>query len=232
MVKNRKIEQKDKALSTRSLILEKSLDMINKIGVVEFRIDNLASDLGLSPGNITYHFSRKEDICVILWSDFIRKLNVYNATFSSMLDVKQAFLIIRAINKLIYDYRGVIMFRGGDLRVIHEDKDSEGGISFTLLSRQLFERILRILRRNGYAVELTDELLKSTLLNVESILMRWWINKAVILEDADSADTDIARLINRNSLLVLFAMYAVCTDKGMREFRTIAEIVNKEEMEA
>ena len=43
MVKNRKIEQKDKALSTRSLILEKSLDMINKIGVVEFRIDNLAS---------------------------------------------------------------------------------------------------------------------------------------------------------------------------------------------
>lgn len=232
MVKNRKIEQKDKALSTRSLILEKSLDMINKIGVVEFRIDNLASDLGLSPGNITYHFSRKEDICVILWSDFIRKLNVYNATFSSMLDVKQAFLIIRAINKLIYDYRGVIMFRGGDLRVIHEDKDSEGGISFTLLSRQLFERILRILRRNGYAVELTDELLKSTLLNVESILMRWWINKAVILEDADSADTDIARLINRNSLLVLFAMYAVFTDKGMREFRTIAEIVNKGEMEA
>ena len=190
MVKNRKIEQKDKALSTRSLILEKSLDMINKIGVVEFRIDNLASDLGLSPGNITYHFSRKEDICVILWSDFIRKLNVYNATFSSMLDVKQAFLIIRAINKLIYDYRGVIMFRGGDLRVIHEDEDSEGGISFTLLSRQLFERILRILRRNGYAVELTDELLKNTLLNVESILMRWWINKAVILEDADSADTE------------------------------------------
>ncbi len=232
MVKNRKIEQKDKALSTRSLILEKSLDMINKIGVVEFRIDNLASDLGLSPGNITYHFSRKEDICVILWSDFIRKLNVYNATFSSMLDVKQAFLIIRAINKLIYDYRGVIMFRGGDLRVIHEDEDSEGGISFTLLSRQLFERILRILRRNGYAVELTDELLKNTLLNVESILMRWWINKAVILEDADSADTDIARLINRNSLLVLFAMYAVFTDKGMREFRAIAEIVNKGEMEA
>lgn len=232
MVKNRKIEQKDKALSTRSLILEKSLDMINKIGVVEFRIDNLASDLGLSPGNITYHFSRKEDICVILWSDFIRKLNVYNATFSSMLDVKQAFLIIRAINKLIYDYRGVIMFRGGDLRVIHEDEDSEGDISFTLLSRQLFERILRILRRNGYAVELTDELLKNTLLNVESILMRWWINKAVILEDADSADTDIARLINRNSLLVLFAMYAVFTDKGMREFRAIAEIVNKGEMEA
>ena len=232
MVKNRKIEQKDKALSTRSLILEKSLDMINKIGVVEFRIDSLASDLGLSPGNITYHFSRKEDICVILWSDFIRKLNVYNATFSSMLDVKQAFLIIRAINKLIYDYRGVIMFRGGDLRVIHEDEDSEGGISFTLLSRQLFERILRILRRNGYAVELTDELLKNTLLNVESILMRWWINKAVILEDADSADTDIARLINRNSLLVLFAMYAVFTDKGMREFRAIAEIVNKGEMEA
>ena len=169
---------------------------------------------------------------MILWSDFIRKLNVYNATFSSMLDVKQAFLIIRAINKLIYDYRGVIMFRGGDLRVIHEDEDSEGGISFTLLSRQLFERILRILRRNGYAVELTDELLKNTLLNVESILMRWWINKAVILEDADSADTDIARLINRNSLLVLFAMYAVFTDKGMREFRAIAEIVNKGEMEA
>lgn len=219
-----KTEQKDKVLSTRSIILDKSLEIINGIGVVDFRIDSLATTLDLSPGNITYHFSKKEDICLVLWTDFIEKLEVYSATFSNLLDVKQTYLIFRAINRLMYDYRGIIMFRGSDIRVINDDEASDN--SFSSLSGELFSRACSVLRKNGYIDNSSEQLASPDILSdLQTIVLRSWINKASIESILLADEKSVSDIVNYNALLVLYSMYPSFTDKGRREFAEVARFV-------
>ena len=85
----------DDEVSTREMILRRSLELINARGMVDFRIDTLAQSLGLSPGNITYHFSRKEDICVALWEQYLEDYGQVVRSLTTLLDMKQLFLLNR-----------------------------------------------------------------------------------------------------------------------------------------
>ncbi|MEG2318629.1 MAG: TetR/AcrR family transcriptional regulator, partial [Rikenellaceae bacterium] len=61
MKKEAKIDRTN--VTTRELIMQKTLEIVNDRGMADFRVDLLSSTLGLSPGNITYHFDKKEDLC-------------------------------------------------------------------------------------------------------------------------------------------------------------------------
>lgn len=51
-----------KSGSTPDRILSTALRLFNSSGVDRVAIYKIASDLGMSPGNLTYHFARKQDI--------------------------------------------------------------------------------------------------------------------------------------------------------------------------
>ena len=52
--------------SNRELILERALTLFNEQGIEGVGVRELARDLGLSPGNVSYHFKRKDDLVVAL----------------------------------------------------------------------------------------------------------------------------------------------------------------------
>ncbi len=213
---------KNKDNSTRNIILSKSLELINNIGVVDFRIDNLASVLSLSPGNITYHFSKKEDICIVLWEKFLTKLDTYDIMFSKMLDLKQSFLILRSICKLIYDYRGVVMFRGGDIRTIMDDETNHRSLKQHILP--VLNKISFLLQINQYINEPEKD--KEIDKIVQTLIIRWWINQTAI-EQADISANSLAKGINQSALLFLFSFYPLFTEKGISEFQEIATRVRQ-----
>ncbi len=227
MKKNEQNTAKNKNSSTRNIILTKSLELINCIGVVDFRIDSLASSLSLSPGNITYHFSRKEDICIVLWEKFLNKLDTYDIMFSQMLDLKQSFLILRSICRLIYDYRGVVMFRGGDIRTIVDDETDHR--SFKKHIHPILSTIATWLQTNGYINESADgdKEIENTL---QTLIVRWWINQAAI-EQSGISSSLLVKETNRSTLLLLFSFYPLFTEKGIREFEEITERVKQNDMD-
>jgi AcrR family transcriptional regulator len=47
---------------TRERIIERSILLFNRKGLRNVAIDRIASDLKISPGNLTYHFPRKQDL--------------------------------------------------------------------------------------------------------------------------------------------------------------------------
>jgi len=47
---------------TRQRILLRSIALYNRHGIQNVAIDRIASDLKISPGNLTYHFKRKDDL--------------------------------------------------------------------------------------------------------------------------------------------------------------------------
>lgn len=51
-----------KPISTRDRIIKSSIALFNKRGLQMVAIEHIATDMGISPGNLTYHFKQKNDL--------------------------------------------------------------------------------------------------------------------------------------------------------------------------
>src|SRR5699024_9135894 len=63
--------------STRDRILQASLDLFNTQGERNITTNHIASHLGMSPGNLYYHFCNKPMIVAELFNEFERKMEVF-----------------------------------------------------------------------------------------------------------------------------------------------------------
>lgn len=214
----------DEEISTREMILRRSLELINTRGMVDFRIDTLAQSLGLSPGNITYHFSRKEDICVALWEQYLEEYGQVVRSLTTLLDMKQLFLLNRINIHLNYKYRGVVVFRSADMGAM--SRDLEAGRENEEEHFTIARRVMQLLAQNGYLTEdVTPEIIEG--INAyHYIMMRWGINfayQAYLPEEVESK-------LDYLSLLTLHALYPTLSQKGRDEFAEIMEKVTTDNL--
>lgn len=218
-------EIKPNSQSTRELILEKSLRLINSQGMIDFRIDTLATSLSLSPGNITYHFSRKEDICSTLWKDYMNNYTRVQVTLTSLLDLKQVYLMNRANMILAYKYRGVLIFRSADFGAMCRDEqiNRENIAKHLTITDQLYDLLIA----NGYAIPRkgNEDSYEFTKIN-HYLTLRWAINLAFQLHD----EHQIKHNLDRFALLCLHTIYPVLTPKAREQFLEIAEKVKNKQI--
>lgn len=86
-------------MSTKERILSKALELFNVYGVKEITLRRLAQELGISQGNLNYHFKKKHEIVSALYFQLVEKLNeemisitihqpqldfLYHSTYASM----------------------------------------------------------------------------------------------------------------------------------------------------
>lgn len=210
--------------STREVILRRSLELINAGGMVDFRIDTLARSLGLSPGNITYHFSRKEDICLALWERYLDEYGSVVRSLTTLLDIKQYYLLNRINIRLDYKYRGVVMFRSSDLGAMSRDREvnRENEERHFAIAR----RAMQLLGQNGYLrKEAARQIIEGTNL-YHYVLTRWCLNFAYQTYPADEVESKLDYI----ALLSLHALYPTLSDKGRAEFAEILEKVSADDL--
>lgn len=63
-------------IKTRDKILESAISLFNQFGYSNISMQRLASELGLSPGNLTYHFPKKEDLMLALYLMFKKEIGI------------------------------------------------------------------------------------------------------------------------------------------------------------
>lgn len=205
-------------VSTREMILRRSLDLINSKWMVEFRIDTLATSLGLSPGNITYHFSRKEDICVALWEQYLEEYGQVVRSLTTLLDIRQLYLLNRINIRLNYKYRGVVVFRSADLGAMN--RDMEAGRVNEEEHFAIARRVMTLLGQNGYLDKGATKDIVGGTNTYHYIMMRWCINFAYQAYEPDEVEAKLDYL----ALMSLHALYPTLSKKGQDEF---AEILAK-----
>lgn len=203
--------------STRLTILSKANDMISEFGMTDFRIDNLSKLLSLSPGNITYHFPKKEDISTALWDDVIENIPViYSNHFTPLFDIKQLFLLLRAIFIENYKYRGVIAYKLGDMAVLKRTVLLNDNNLYKNVSTVFYD-MLCVLNKNGYIKEYSKESIRSEHDLIIGLLFWFFINESLKGNEKD----DVNLMAHDYGVTVIYPLVNMMTERGIVQFNDI-----------
>lgn len=105
--------------STRDRILKASLQLFNRHGVRKVPLAMIASQIGISPGNLGYHFKTKSDIVIALFPALAEKMREVKRP-DGPFDPKAAARNWIEVFQTLWQYR---FFFNGLIQLLSEDRD-------------------------------------------------------------------------------------------------------------
>lgn len=95
---------------TKDEILKSALRLFNEMGVAQVSLRTIAGDMGISLGNLTYHFKKREEIIEALYLALVEKLD---QMIGKELDAKSQFELLFRIPSVtisgFYEYRFLML---------------------------------------------------------------------------------------------------------------------------
>ena len=93
--------------NTRERILQASLALFNAQGLPAVSTHKIAAELGISPGNLHYHFKAKELIVTWLFRRFEQRMEALNASTGRIVAIDDLWLALHLRFEAIGEYRFV-----------------------------------------------------------------------------------------------------------------------------
>jgi AcrR family transcriptional regulator len=90
---------------TAERILEVTLALFNRFGEPNVSTTLISAELGISPGNLYYHYPAKEELINSLFDRFERGLNELLNASDGVRDVEDAWFFMHTLFELIWQYR-------------------------------------------------------------------------------------------------------------------------------
>lgn len=188
----------------REKILETALELFNNKGYANVGVREIARKLKISPGNLSYHFPKKEDILFGLLENFSSINNEYYAWFAEVETTNLNFLLL--MEKIFHNqfkHRGVYI---GNQFVQQELRDSVGYNYKQTANRrtQAFRKIFEELSQNKQLVLTANDV--EFLVSYMTLFGRFWISEAFLLEkERDENEVVVYYLIMLAKQLSFFA---------------------------
>ncbi len=90
---------------TAERILEVTLDLFNRFGEPNVSTTLISAEMGISPGNLYYHYPAKDELINSLFAAFERSLNDLLQAADGVRNVEDAWLFFHMLFELIWQYR-------------------------------------------------------------------------------------------------------------------------------
>lgn len=90
---------------TAERILLASLELFNRFGVPNVSTTMIAADLGISPGNLYYHYPAKDELINGLFTRYESALAELLPASQSVRDVEDAWFFMHSLFELVWQYR-------------------------------------------------------------------------------------------------------------------------------
>ena len=91
---------------TRERIVETSLVMFNRLGAPNVTTADIADEMGISPGNLYYHFRNKDEIIGELFAALERRLDaLLDPRVRGVVNVEDLWLFLHLLFEAMWDYR-------------------------------------------------------------------------------------------------------------------------------
>ncbi len=90
---------------TAERILETTLALFNRFGAPNVSTALISSELGISPGNLYYHYPAKEELVNALFERYRLAMDTLLAAGPDVRDVEDAWFFLHSVFELIWEYR-------------------------------------------------------------------------------------------------------------------------------
>lgn len=158
-------------MKTRDKILKKSLNLFNDQGERKVTTNHIAAALGMSPGNLYYHFRNKEEVIYELFQHYkAQTLSLLMAPEDRPLTYIDKLGYFEGLLENMWEYR----FLHRDLEQLTAD-NSLLQAHYQQFSRQLMAQGLRLFQRlseSGLIEAAADEV-EALILNIWVIITSW-----------------------------------------------------------
>lgn len=129
-------------MKTREKIIETALNLFNEKGYANVGVREIARNLGISPGNLSYHFSRKEDILFVLAKKHsLNNDRSFEDFFETEATLENFLLLMLRIMKSQYLHRGALL----ELSLLSRDIQTEDRLQYAQTSKRRQDDLKHIL---------------------------------------------------------------------------------------
>ncbi|MBO9686047.1 TetR/AcrR family transcriptional regulator [Roseateles chitosanitabidus] len=90
---------------TAERILEVTLDLFNRFGEPNVSTTLISAELGISPGNLYYHYPAKDELINALFGRYEKALSELLGAVDNVRDVEDAWLFFHMLFELIWQHR-------------------------------------------------------------------------------------------------------------------------------
>jgi AcrR family transcriptional regulator len=90
---------------TAERILEVTLELFNRFGEPNVSTTLISAELGISPGNLYYHYPAKDELINSLFDRYEKSLNELLNASEDVRDVEDAWFFMHTLFELIWQYR-------------------------------------------------------------------------------------------------------------------------------
>lgn len=201
-------------MSTKDKILEKSLELFNNQGVHNVGVRDIARALEMSPGNMSYHFPKKEDVILAL----MEKMSEGNSVCFEAYGQKEPSLL-----SFIALYEDLFTNQFGYRGLLIGNTEFEEVLRKRYAYKKTYEKrvnqlnnILIGLRNKGvlHLSEPDQEMFLSFL----AFFGRSWIHESFLYQQDASAKETIQHYIN----LLKWQLSLIATEKGKSQLTQVA----------
>jgi AcrR family transcriptional regulator len=173
---------------TAERILEVTLDLFNRFGEPNVSTTLISAELGISPGNLYYHYPAKDELINSLFDRYEHSLNELLRAADGVRNVEDAWLFFHMLFELIWQYR--FLYR--DLNDLLSN------------NRRLEKHFQFVLQNKGKAVaSILDGLSRGNAVRIESrelepiatamvVLLTYWLSFEYVRDPRRALEPDSA----------------------------------------
>ncbi len=154
---------------TRDRIIKRSIALFNRRGLQYVAIDHIASDLKMSPGNLTYHFKRKRDLIRATLDVLQRRLHEALAKATTVTNAEESAAHLISIFRTFWDFR--FFFNALTYLLTDDAQLCKEYFEFRDRSLQTIEDDLKQLRDRGFFLDITPP--NTFRLHAENVWSQW-----------------------------------------------------------
>ena len=157
---------------TAERILATALDLFNRYGEPNVATTLIALDMGISPGNLFYHFPAKELLVNALFDEYVHDMDQLLPAATDVRDMEHAWFFMHSLFELIWRHR--FIYR--DLNdLLSKNRHLEGQVKGVLQRKQqAFEAMLSGLQEQGLLSQGAFE--RQSCATHMVVLLTWWLS--------------------------------------------------------
>jgi len=204
-------------MKTRDKIIHTALELFNECGERNVTTNHIAAHLGISPGNLYYHFRNKEDIIDSIFDQYVNYLAEHFQPHSEgqvTLEIMMRYL--DSMFETMWRFR--FLYYSLPSLLSRDPNLHKKYLKFQEVSAQREVDLLFSLQKNNVVnipMEDLDELANS----IKVVLVSWVSYRTTISKDAKVYKTDIYRGILKS----IFMMKPYFTEKALEDYQHMRE---------